>query len=96
MPLLSGPELMRIVRSPDIFPAPDVAVIMLTAHGERWRVIEAARLGVNEFLRKPVSAQTLLDRLSSIVAKPRPMVRIADYYGPEPRKLFCETDKKIA
>ncbi len=33
------------------------------AHGERWRVVEAARIGVNEYLRKPVSAQALLDRL---------------------------------
>src|SRR5579885_2469315 len=57
MPLLNGPELVRIVRSPGLFPLPDILIIMLTAHGERWRVTEAARLGVNEFLCKPVSAK---------------------------------------
>src|SRR5437879_9458760 len=44
MPLLNGPELVRIVRSPGVFPMPDVPIIMLSGHGERWRVIEAARL----------------------------------------------------
>src|ERR1700750_689466 len=69
MPLLNGAELVRIVRSPGVFPIPDVPIIMLTGHGERWRVVEAMRLGVNEFLKKPVSAQALLDRMVSILAK---------------------------
>ena len=29
MPLLNGPELVRIVRSPGIFPTPDLPIIML-------------------------------------------------------------------
>ena len=49
MPLLNGAEFVRIVRSPGVFPLPDVPIIMLTAHGERWRVVEASRLGVNEY-----------------------------------------------
>jgi DNA-binding response OmpR family regulator len=63
---------------------------MLSGHGERWRVIEAVRLGVNEYLIKPVSAQALLDRIMSILAKPRPIVQMGDYYGPEPRRLFTD------
>src|ERR1700749_3093019 len=46
MPLLSGAELVRIVRSPGVFPMPDIPIIMLSAPGERWRVVEAVRLGV--------------------------------------------------
>lgn len=92
MPLLTGAELLRIVRSPGVFPVPDVPIIMLTGHGERWRVVEASRLGVHEFLMKPVSAKALLDRLLAILAKPRAMVRMGDYYGPEPRKLFCDPE----
>ena len=90
MPLLNGAELVRIVRSPGVFPVPDVPIIMLTGHGERWRVVEASRLGVNEFLKKPVSGKALLERMVAILANPRPMVRLGDYYGPEPRKLFGE------
>jgi CheY-like chemotaxis protein len=91
MPLLSGAELVRIVRSPGVFPMPDIPIIMLTGHCERWRVVEAVRLGVNEYLTKPVSAKAIYDRLVSIMAQPRPVVQLGDYYGPEPRKLLSES-----
>src|SRR5271154_5098489 len=90
MPLLSGAELVRIVRSPGVFPVPDVPIIMLSGHGERWRVVEAVKLGVNEYLVKPVSAKSIYDRLVSIITQPRPLVQLGDYYGPEPRKLSGE------
>ena len=85
MPSPNGPEFMRHLRSPKNFPLPDVPVIMLTAYGERSRVVEAVRLGVNEYLLKPVSSSALLARLVAILTKPRPMVKKGDYYGPEPR-----------
>src|SRR6201989_1594720 len=80
MPLLNGAEMVRIVRSPGVFPVPDIPIIMLSAHGERWRVVEAVRLGVNEFMVKPVSSKGLLDRIISILASPRPIVQLGDYY----------------
>jgi len=91
MPMLSGAELVRIVRSPGVFPMPDIPIIILTGHCERWRVVEAVRLGVNEYLTKPVSAKSLCDRLISITTQPRPVVQMGDYYGPEPRKLVTDT-----
>jgi len=42
-----------------VFPMPHVPIIMLSGHGERWRVLEAMRLGVNEYLIKPVSAKAI-------------------------------------
>src|SRR6201991_2432218 len=75
MPLLSGAELVRIVRSPGVFPMPDVPIIMLSGHGERWRVVEAVRLGVHEYLVKPVAAKAIYDRLISITLQPRPIVQ---------------------
>jgi two-component system, chemotaxis family, chemotaxis protein CheY len=89
MPLLNGAEVVRTVRAPGVFPVPDVPIIVLTGHVERWRVMEATRLGVNEFLKKPVSGKALLDRMTAILTRPRPMVRLGEYYGPEPRKLFA-------
>lgn len=91
MPSPNGPEFMRHLRSPANFPFPDVPVIMLTAYGERSRVVEAVRLGVNEYLTKPVSAKAIYDRLVAIMAQPRAVVQLGDYYGPEPRKLLSET-----
>jgi two-component system, chemotaxis family, chemotaxis protein CheY len=87
MPSPNGPEFVRMVRSPDKFPLPDIPIIMLTAHGERSRVVEAVRLGVNEYLLKPVSSAAIKARIVSILTKPRRMRRQGDYYGPEPRSL---------
>ncbi|KAA5602518.1 response regulator transcription factor [Blastochloris sulfoviridis] len=90
MPMLNGAEMVRIVRSPGVFPQPDVPIIMLTGHVERWRIVEATRLGVHEFLKKPVSGNALLERIVSILLQPRRMVQIGDYYGPEPRRTVAE------
>jgi two-component system chemotaxis response regulator CheY len=87
MPGLDGAGFVRMVRSPETFPYPDVPIIMLTGHGERSRVVEAVQIGVNEFLLKPVSSKALQDRLISVLAKPRPLIKTGDYYGPAPRKM---------
>lgn len=87
MPSPNGAEFVRQVRSPGRFPFPDVPIIMLTAFAERSRVVEAVRLGVNEFLLKPVSSKALAARLVSILAKPRRMVKKGEYYVPEPRNI---------
>jgi CheY-like chemotaxis protein len=86
MPILNGREVMRIVRSPGAFPKPNLPIIMLTDHGLRSRVTAAIRLGVNEFLVKPVSPVILKQRLLSITLRPRPMIRAGKYYIPMPRR----------
>jgi two-component system, chemotaxis family, chemotaxis protein CheY len=85
MPSPNGPEFVRLVRSPGVFPYPDVPIIMLTAYGERSRVVASVKLGVNEYLLKPVSSKALLARIVSVLTKPRRIVKKGDYYGPEPR-----------
>jgi CheY-like chemotaxis protein len=86
VPVLNAAELLRIVRSPDLFPRPDIPVIMLTREARRAEVIEAPRLGAHELLIKPTSPKALQDRLLSVVANPRPMVKIGKYYVPQPRR----------
>lgn len=89
MPGLDGAGFVRMVRSPDTFPFPDVPIIMLTGHGERSRVIEAIKIGVNEFLLKPVSSKALQSRMVSVLTKPRQVVKVGGYYGPVPRNLIA-------
>ena len=86
LPVLDGTEVMRIVRSPGVFPKPNLPIIMLTDIGKRSRVTAAVRLGVHEFLVKPISPKTLQQRLLGILLKPRPMVRAGKYYIPMPRR----------
>jgi two-component system, chemotaxis family, chemotaxis protein CheY len=86
-PNLNGPEFMRRVRAPQRFPLPDVPIVMLTAYGERARIVEMVGLGVNEYLLKPISSTALLARLIAILTQPRPMVRDGDTYIPAPRSI---------
>ena len=87
MPMIDGSQFVRMVRSPGDFPVPDVPIIMLSGHGDRWRVVEAARIGAHEYLLKPVSTKALLDRIVAIIGRPRPTVKLNGYYGPVPRRL---------
>jgi CheY-like chemotaxis protein len=87
MPVLDGMEVMRIVRSPGVFPRPNVPIIMLTTRAQRSSVVAAVRAGAHEFLLKPTSPKALRDRLMSIVLKPRPMMKLGNYYVPKPRRL---------
>jgi len=87
MPVLDGMEVMRIVRSPGVFPRPNLPIIMLTSRAQRSAVMEALRNGAHEFLLKPTSPKALCERLTSIVAKPRAMVKLGKYYVPEPRRM---------
>jgi len=92
MPVLNGLEVMRIVRSPEVFPRPNLPIIMLTNHARRSHVIEALRLGAHEFLLKPTSPKALQDRLLSILAKPREMIQLGQLYVPEPRRSSLKTE----
>ncbi len=87
MPVLNGIEVLRIVRSPGVFPRPNLPIIMMTTRAQRAQVNEALEAGANEFLLKPTSPKALCDRLTSIVFKPRPMVKMGKHYVPEPRRM---------
>jgi CheY-like chemotaxis protein len=90
LPVLSGPQVMRIVRSPEVFPKPHLPIILLTSCAQRRQVNEAVRLGVHEFLVKPTSPRALRDRMISILYKPRAMVQIGKCYVPTPRGIAAQ------
>ena len=96
LPVLDGMEVIRIVRSPGVFPRPALPIVMLTNRAERSCVLRALRAGVHEFLIKPTSPQALRDRISSVMLKPRPMVKLGDFYVPEPRGLVGELPIAVA
>jgi CheY-like chemotaxis protein len=96
MPVLSGPQILHMVRSPGVFARPSLPVIMLTEQALRSQVQEAMRLGVHEFLLKPTSPKALRDRLLSIVLRPRPMVQIGKYFVPEPRRPLGPNEARHA
>lgn len=87
MPVLNGIEVMRIVRSPGVFPRPNVPIIIMSHRAKRSYVMDALRAGAHEFLLKPTSPKALRDRLMSIMVKPRPMMKVGKHYVPAPRRM---------
>ena len=94
MPMIDGAQFARMARSPGEFPIPDVPIIMLSGHGDRWRVVQAVSIGAHEYLLKPVSTQSLLDRIVAIIGQQCPTVTMKGYYGPAPRKLVVLEDNR--
>ncbi len=95
MPVLNGMEVMRIVRSPGVFPRPNLPIIMLTTRAQRGYVVQALRAGAHEFLLKPTSPKALCDRLMSIVFNPRPMMKLGEFYVPQPRRAPVASDVAV-
>ncbi len=83
---LDGVSFTRMIRTAPDSPNPYLPIIMMTGHSDRRRVVEARDAGVTEFVAKPVTAQTLLARIQSIILKPRPFIRTDDYFGPDRRR----------
>ena len=64
MPGMQGIDLLRAVRAdPKLKELP---VLMVTAESKREQIIEAAQAGVNGYIVKPFTAQTLKEKIEKI------------------------------
>jgi two-component system chemotaxis response regulator CheY len=79
---MSGLEFVQMVRTNPQSPNPFVPVIMLTGHTHIDQVKQARDAGINEFIAKPVSVKTMMQRLVAVIESPRPYVRTKGYFGP--------------
>lgn len=86
MPILDGADMVRMIRNPQN-PFAYIPVIMVTAHTERSRILEARKLGIHELLCKPISAKALYQRIASVIMHPREFVKTPNYFGPAPRAI---------
>lgn len=67
-------------------PNPYVPILMMTAYTEMSRVAAARDAGVSGFVKKPISAKILLERISSALTDERLFVRTEDFFGPDRRR----------
>jgi two-component system chemotaxis response regulator CheY len=66
MPHMPGLQLLKEVRAdPKLAGLP---VLLLTAEAKREQIVEAAQAGVNGYVIKPFTAQTLKEKLDRIMA----------------------------
>ncbi len=64
MPGMQGIDLVRAIRADERLA--DLPVLMITAEGRREQIIEAAQAGVNGYIVKPFTAQTLKEKMERI------------------------------
>ena len=64
MPDMTGIELLKAVRAdPKLHSLP---VLLVTAEAKRDQIVEAAQAGVNGYIVKPFTAQTLKEKIEKI------------------------------
>ncbi|MGE0742779.1 MAG: response regulator [Hyphomonadaceae bacterium] len=82
---IDGLAFTRMVRTAHDSPNPYAPILMLTAHTEASRVAAARDAGVSGFVKKPISARLLFERISSALTDPRPFIRAGEFFGPDRR-----------
>ncbi|MDX2276835.1 MAG: response regulator [Hyphomonadaceae bacterium] len=82
---MDGLAFTRLVRQAPNSPNPYATILMLTAHTERHRVASARDAGVSGFLKKPISAHLLFERMTNALADDRMFVRAPGFFGPDRR-----------
>ncbi|MFQ5423932.1 MAG: response regulator [Phycisphaerae bacterium] len=65
MPNMDGITLIRKIREVD----KKTPIIMCTTEAEKSRVLEAVKAGVNNYVVKPFTAQTLAEKIGQTMAK---------------------------
>ncbi len=68
---VNGAQFTREVRQSRIPGLRDMAVLMMTAHGDATRVMEARKAGVDGLIAKPLSIGAILSRIEAVLARVR-------------------------
>ncbi len=66
MPGMPGLELLREVRADPA--TKKIPVLLVTAEAKREQIVEAAQAGVNGYVVKPFTAQTLKEKIDKILS----------------------------
>jgi len=82
---IDGIAFTRMVRLQPDSPKPLIPILMVTAHTEASRVTAARDAGVTGFIKKPITARLLFERVSLALTDARMFVRTDDFFGPDRR-----------
>ena len=90
MPGMSGLELQRLLRFRGVW----LPVIFITAHGEVPLATQAMRAGAVDFMQKPFSPQSLLERVGEAIEQERNNRRQRDQAGDVRQRMRRLTDRE--
>ena len=62
MPVVDGVEALKMIKALD----PESKVVMVTAAGQKNKMIECIKAGANEFLTKPFEQQEIVDVINKM------------------------------
>ena len=85
LPDMSGAELIKWLRRPEMEKIRFVPVVVLTSYAQLRHVSAARDGGANIIVRKPVSPQSLFDRITWVARVARPFIDAPNYSGPDRR-----------
>lgn len=83
---VDGVECVRRIRSGEDSVNRFLPIIMLTGYTDEHLAKEARNAGVNDFLSKPISAKSLLSRITSVIQDAKPFIESSDFFGPDRRR----------
>lgn len=86
MPEQNGLNLTREIRRNPLSPNRMAPIIMLTGYSAPERVTMARDIGATEFLVKPFTATSLIQRISHVINKPRDFIDHPHFFGPDRRR----------
>lgn len=64
MPVVDGVEAMKVIHEM----GPDAKVVMVTAAGQKGKVVECLRDGASEFITKPLDADKIIETIAKVLA----------------------------
>lgn len=82
---LDGLELTRLIRTAPDSPCRMIPIVMVSSNTGKEPQTLARNAGVHEFITKPFSTRELLNRLGTIIDKPKSFIIAAGYVGPDRR-----------
>ncbi len=84
---MDGLQLTSAIRGLNKVSKNPTPIILMSGYTDLENVKKAIDLGVNEFLLKPFSVNDLATRIAYVIDNPREIVDVADYFGPDRRRL---------
>ncbi|MBS4044929.1 MAG: response regulator [Alphaproteobacteria bacterium] len=82
---INGQSLIRAVRLNPNFTNRYMPIIVLTGDSKAETVRELINLGINKFVSKPTTAQSLIEAVRTVLERPKAFVTAKDYFGPDRR-----------
>lgn len=84
---INGIELTQFIRQSLDSPNRMLPIIMLTARNDKQNIRVARDAGISEYLIKPFSAKTLMERVHAVVEDPRCFILCKSFTGPDRRRI---------